>query len=350
MSKQLSFIDLFSGAGGFTSGFVKAGFKCLGSFDNLKPAIETHEMNYQNIKIYKKSIYEYTNNLIKKIFNNKKIDLIIGGPPCQGFSSIGKKKQSDIRNNLIFEFARFVKVINPKFFVMENVSGLTHPKNVFLLNRVIKFYKSYGYNITYKILNSADYGVPQIRKRFFLIGYKKSYNFNFPKIQFKKENYRNVGSAIMDLVNSTNVSNHIPMKHNKIVQERISYIKEGGGITKKIPKRLLKGSRSDFKNNKLRNFSHIYKRLDRKLPSGTMVPGHNAFPLHPTLNRSLTVREAARLQTFPDNLVFKGTRQEQCILVGNAVPVLLAKKLAHEIKKSIFNSSEFFFNDKKNSL
>ena len=144
-------------------------------------------MNYQNIKIYKKSIYEYTNNLIKKIFNNKKIDLIIGGPPCQGFSSIGKKKQSDIRNNLIFEFARFVKVINPKFFVMENVSGLTHPKNVFLLNRVIKFYKSYGYNITYKILNSADYGVPQIRKRFFLIGYKKSYNFNFPKIQFKKK-------------------------------------------------------------------------------------------------------------------------------------------------------------------
>jgi len=150
MKKQLNFIDLFSGAGGFTSGFIKAGFKCLGSFDNWQPAIETHETNYKNIKIYKKSIQEYTNNSIKQIFTNKKIDVVIGGPPCQGFSSIGKKNQNDIRNNLVFEYARFVRVINPEFFVMENVSGLSHPKNIFILNRIIKNYKSYGYNIKYK--------------------------------------------------------------------------------------------------------------------------------------------------------------------------------------------------------
>ena len=125
------------------------------------------------------------------------------------------------------------------------------------------------------------------------------------------------------------------MKHNDIVKKRIYFIREGGGITKNIPKKLLLGSRSDYKNNTLKNFSHVYKRLHRKLPSGTMVPGHNAFPLHPTLNRSLTVREAARLQTFPDKIIFEGTRQEQCILVGNAVPVLLAKILGNKIKESI---------------
>ena len=127
------------------------------------------------------------------------------------------------------------------------------------------------------------------------------------------------------------------MKHNDIVRERISYINEGGGITKNIPKKLLLGSRSDYKNNKLKNFSHIYKRLHRKSPAGTMVPGHNAFPLHPTLNRALTVREAARLQTFPDKIVFEGTRQEQCILVGNAVPVQLAKILGKSIKVSVYS-------------
>ena len=139
----------------------------------------------------------------------------------------------------------------------------------------------------------------------------------------------------MDLVNNKKIQNHVPMKHNDIVRKRISFINEGGGITKNIPKNLLLGSRSDYKNNKLKNFSHIYKRLHRKLPSGTMVPGHNAFPLHPTLDRALTVREAARLQTFPDKIIFEGTRQEQCILVGNAVPVQLAKILGKSIKESL---------------
>ena len=122
------------------------------------------------------------------------------------------------------------------------------------------------------------------------------------------------------------------MNHNQIVKERISYIKEGGGINENIPSRLLKGSRRDFKKNKLKNFSHVYKRLHRDKPSTTMVPGHNAFPLHPTENRSLTVREAARIQTFPDDVIFEGTRQEQCILVGNAVPVELSKIFALHYK------------------
>lgn len=339
MKKPLNFVDLFCGAGGFSLGFLKAGFKCVGAFDNWDPAIKTHSQNFRNIKIFSQSINKYSNLEIKKIFNKYKVDVVIGGPPCQGFSSIGKRKKNDKRNDLIFEFARFIKVLNPKVFVMENVSGLLHPKNFFYLERIKNFFISLDYNLEYKILNAADYGVPQLRKRLFFIGSKKEFNIDFPNPIFKKKNYNTVGSAIMDLAKDKKVSNHIPMSHNNIVLKRISYINEGGGITKDIPKKFLMGSRSDFKKNKLKNFSHIYKRLHRKLPSGTMVPGHNAFPLHPTLNRSLTVREAARLQTFPDKITFYGTRQEQCILVGNAVPVLLAEKIANKIKKILFNKN-----------
>ena len=335
MKRQLNFIDLFCGAGGFSLGFKAAGFNCLGAFDNWDPAIKTHKKNFKDTKIYTKSINDYSNLEIKEIFNNKNVDVIIGGPPCQGFSSIGKQNINDQRNDLIFEFGRIIKSIKPSFFIMENVSGLIHDKNVFYFNRLKNFFISNGYKINYRLLNAAEYGVPQLRKRVFLIGHKSPFEYNFPKPIFLKENYRTVGETIMDLVNKKNIQNHVPMKHNDIVRKRISFINEGGGITKNIPKKFLQGSRSDYRKNKLKNLSHVYKRLHRKLPSGTMVPGHNAFPLHPTLDRALTVREAARLQTFPDKIIFEGTRQEQCILVGNAVPVQLAKVIGKSIKESL---------------
>ncbi len=335
MKRQLNFIDLFCGAGGFSLGFKAAGFNCLGAFDNWDPAIKTHKKNFKDTKIYTKSINDYSNLEIKEIFNNNNVDVIIGGPPCQGFSSIGKQNINDQRNDLIFEFGRIIKLIKPSFFIMENVSGLIHDKNVFYFNRLKNFFISNGYKINYRLLNAAEYGVPQLRKRVFLIGHKSPFEYNFPKPIFLKENYRTVGETIMDLVNKKKIQNHVPMKHNDIVRKRISFINEGGGITKNIPKKFLQGSRSDYRKNKLKNFSHVYKRLHRKLPSGTMVPGHNAFPLHPTLDRALTVREAARLQTFPDKIIFEGTRQEQCILVGNAVPVQLAKVIGKSIKESL---------------
>lgn len=335
MKRQLNFIDLFCGAGGFSLGFKAAGFNCLGAFDNWDPAIKTHKKNFKDTKIYTKSINDYSNLEIKEIFNNKNVDVIIGGPPCQGFSSIGKQNINDQRNDLIFEFGRIIKSIKPSFFIMENVSGLIHDKNVFYFNRLKNFFILNGYKINYRLLNAAEYGVPQLRKRVFLIGHKSPFEYNFPKPIFLKENYRTVGETIMDLVKKKNIQNHVPMKHNDIVRKRISFINEGGGITKNIPKKFLQGSRSDYRKNKLKNFSHVYKRLHRKLPSGTMVPGHNAFPLHPTLDRALTVREAARLQTFPDKIIFEGTRQEQCILVGNAVPVQLAKVIGKSIKESL---------------
>lgn len=335
MQKKNNFIDLFSGAGGLMRGIMDAGFKPLFSLEMWQPAIETHKLNYPKIPVWEKDIREVPNSAIEKY--KDKVDLIVGGPPCQGFSTIGKRLVKDPRNELVFEYIRFVKTIQPKMFLMENVRGLLSSDGGKIKKAIEREFQEIGYTIDSKVLCAADYGVPQKRYRLFFMGVRNDLNFkpSFPKATTQKENYRTVGEAIMDLVGKENsFPNHVPMKHNKIVTARIACIKEGEGIPEDgLPEEVAKGSRSDYKNNSIKNFSHVYRRLSRFKPSTTMVPGHNAFPLHPTENRSLTVREAARIQTFPDDVIFCGSRQNQCIQVGNAVPVLLAKEIGIHIKK-----------------
>jgi DNA (cytosine-5)-methyltransferase 1 len=340
MNKKLHFVDLFSGAGGFLRGFLDAGFKPLFSVENWAPAIKTHLSNYSKVKIITDDIRKINSCDLLKSTNGKHVNVLIGGPPCQGFSTIGNRNPNDDRNNLILEYLRVLQVLNPDFFIMENVRGLVSTKQGYYKNILLDKFKDLGYeNTKCEVICATDYGVPQKRYRVFFLGSKMSKTINFPP-KAKTERSILINDHIMDLVGKENlIPNHIPMNHNKIVKERISYIAEGGGITSKIPQHLLKGSRSDFKNNNLKNFSHIYKRLHRKKPATTMVPGHNAFPLHPTENRSLTVREAARIQTFPDDVIFEGTRQEQCIQVGNAVPVKLANAFAKHIQNYYKNGS-----------
>lgn len=340
-SEQLTFVDLFSGAGGFLRGFMDAGFEPLFSVENWKPAIETHKTNYPNVPLLSKDIREISNEEFIKSANGKKVNVVVGGPPCQGFSTIGNRNPDDERNNLILEFLRTVKTLKPDFFIMENVRGLVSSRNGYFRDILLERFKEIGYeNAQCKIICAADYGVPQKRYRVFFIGSKDGQEIDYPK-EFSKLNPETLRAHIMDLVGKENqVPNHIPMNHNPIVKERISYILEGGGIHPNIPEHLLKGSRSDFKDNKLKNFSHVYKRLHRDKPATTMVPGHNAFPLYPTENRSLTVREATRIQTFPDDVIFEGTRQEQCIQVGNAVPVKLSKIFAEHLKQILVEEWE----------
>jgi DNA (cytosine-5)-methyltransferase 1 len=198
------------------------------------------------------------------------------------------------------------------------------------VKEVIDSFKELGYkNIWCDIVCALDYGVPQERYRMFMIGNNIGIDFNppspthFPVSSDKKPKYSTVGDAIMDLMNlnENEIPNHVPLKHKPIVAGRMGYVKEGEKLDiASLPSELLVATRSDSKSGKVSNYSHVYKRLSRNKPSTTMVPGHNAFPIHPTLNRTLTAREAARLQTFPDTHIFFGTRQDQCIQVGNAVP------------------------------
>lgn len=332
-----TFIDLFSGAGGLMRGFINAGFSPLFSVEMWEPAIQTHRLNYPDIPVWDEDIRTIKNNRL--ISYKGSVDVIVGGPPCQGFSTIGKRLVKDPRNELVFEFIRFVDVVKPRMFLMENVRGLLSSDNGKTKKAIEDEFRKIGYSVISKVLCAADYGVPQIRNRVFFIGTKNDFDIepSFPPATHTKDRYLTVGDAINDLVGKENtLPNHIPMHHNPTVEARISYIKEGEGIPKEgLPDEVSLGSRSDYKDNKIKNFSHVYRRLSRFRPATTMVPGHNAFPLHPTENRSLTVREAARIQTFPDDVTFCGTRQNQCIQVGNAVPVILAERIAEQIKNTL---------------
>lgn len=347
---KYNFIDLFSGAGGFIVGFQRAGMNGLTSADFNMNVAETHRQNFQNIPFIEGDLSkaniqdQLTEALPKNVF------CVVGGPPCQGFSIFGKRRfintrgynpQSDDRNSLVFSFVNIVNKVQPKWFVMENVQGLASLDKGEFLKYLINKFKEIGFkNVEFKLLNTANYGVPQLRKRLLIIGNRTGHIIPWPKIKYYENPkdwqrpFRTVGEVLTDLASKESMNvfkNHVPMKHKPLLVERYKYIPEGGKLNvDALPDHLRVG----YRTSKVKNYSHIFKRLHRDKPSITMVPGHNAFPIHPWLNRALTVREAARIQTFPDDIEFFGSRQEQCIQVGNGFPPLLAELIANNLIKA----------------
>ena len=218
-----TFIDLFSGAGGFLRGFLDAGFKPLFSVEMWDSAIETHKFNYPKVPIIEKDIRQISDEELTNYVG--KVDVVVGGPPCQGFSTIGKRLERDPRNELVFEYIRFVKTLKPKVFLMENVRGLISTKHGEVKKIIESMFRELGYDVYSDVLCAADYGVPQLRNRVFFIGIRLDLKIpaSLPKPLLNKSEYKTVGEAIMDLVGLENqVPNHIPMKHNPIVEQRIS--------------------------------------------------------------------------------------------------------------------------------
>lgn len=329
----LNFISLFTGAGGLDIGFKEAGHNCLLASDIMKEAELTYSYNYPSVPFFREDIRQISLDKFKKVIGDKEVDVIIGGPPCQGFSNMGNKNSSDPRNYLFENYVSLVNTFKPKCFLFENVKGLLTMFEGRFFENIVNSFLSIGYSISYTLIDSSLYGVPQKRERVFLMGTRLQHKkFNFPKPDVKPygflKSFKNVGDAINDLANFENEEfpNHIILNHSDIVKRRYELIPEGGKLPK--PEDLPEDIRR-------KNFGNTYTRLDRKTISSTIVPGNNALPVHPYLARSLTPREAARIQTFPDNFIFKGDRRSQCILVGNAVPPLLAAKLADSIEKFI---------------
>lgn len=351
-------IDLFSGAGGLTLALKGSGFNVLMANEVNPRFAETHNFNFPETPLILEDIMNLGKSEIDQILQGRHIDLVAGGPPCQGFSIFGKRRfvntqgyepQNDPRNALVYEYIRIVGMLSPKFFFMENVKGFTNLDKGLFVEKIKEKFKEIGYkNIWCEIVCAADYGVPQERYRMFMIGNRIGVEFvpppktNFPIGSGRKPEYSTVGNAIMDLMGKENlIPNHVPLVHKTAVAARYGYVKEGGKLKiEDLPPELAVATRKDSKTGKVSNYSHVYKRLDRKKPSTTMVPGHNAFPIHPVLNRTLTAREAARIQTFPDTHIFFGTRQEQCIQVGNAVPPKMAEPFLKKIRTYIENSEE----------
>jgi len=343
-NKKYNIIDLFCGAGGLSYGFERAGFNVLLGIDNDEAALKTFELNHKNSKSICGDITKITKTEIQKVIGNKVIDVIVGGPPCQGMSLSGPRKLNDPRNKLYLSYIRLVKEIQPKIFIIENVPGLVTLFGGTIKDSIIKAFQDLGYQIENKILCSADYGVPQLRKRVIFAGYKKG-KFEYPDID---KNQVCCADALSDLPpltetageqempyfsppksdyqrlmreGSKSVKNHIAAKHSDNVQKTIALIPPGGNY-----KSLPKGYKST------RNFHVAWTRFPEDKPAPTIDAGHRHH-FHYKYNRVPTVRECARLQSFPDNFIFYGNKTQQFRQVGNAVPPLMAEHLARQVKK-----------------
>lgn len=345
-------IDLFCGCGGLSEGFRLAGFEIVGGVDFNEPAIKTFNKNFPNAKGVCCDLLDMGTEQIIEMFGElNDIDVIIGGPPCQGFSAANRYKieGEDPRNKLFFEFVKFVDLAKPKAIVIENVRGIVTSNNGYAKDRIYEIFESRGYSVNHMILNAIDYGVPQKRLRnfFVMIDGKESFDFNTLS---KVENAITVKEAIGELYEYDNsdkepfelksaprtefqkylrsedgvVTNNEVRYPAEKVQRRISYVPQGGNW-EDVPPELWPSDR----NNR---HSSAYKRLAEDEPSCTIDTGNNhSNYFHPLYNRIPTVREAARLQSFKDSFVFEGNRSEQYRQVGNAVPPLLAKAIAERL-------------------
>lgn len=327
-------LSLFAGCGGLDLGFKQAGFEISVANEYDKSIFETFEKNFPKTKLIKKSI---ANLELSELPKN--IDGIIGGPPCQSWSEAGKQLGiNDDRGKLFHEYIRILDGIKPKFFLAENVSGILHKKHSFAFENIIKKFSELGYIVKYQLLDAADYGVPQNRKRVIIIGFKKSLkiDFQFPSSKIFK-NPKTLNDAIAD------INFAIPAQEKN----------KTNGLLKKT---------NHIQNNEYMtgSFSTIYMSRNRVRswdePSFTIQAGGRHAPLHPDAPkmikvgkddmkfnekylkkyRRLSVRECARIQTFPDDFTFHYSNvSDGYKMIGNAVPVKLANVLAKEIKRNL---------------
>lgn len=345
-------IDLFCGCGGLSYGFERAGFNILLGIDNDSKALETFELNHKGAKSICGDITQVTYEKdIKPLIGNKTIDVIIGGPPCQGMSLSGPRKFDDPRNRLYLSYIRLVDEIRPKMFVIENVPGLVGLFNGQIKDSIIEKFTGMGYEIQYRILCASDYGVPQSRRRVVFVGSRIG-SFEYPSTDHEMVTCKMALSDLPPLVNElgedemayetlpTNsyqalmrersmvVRNHVAASHSDHVKEIIALVPDGGNY-KDLPE--------EFKHT--RNFHVAWTRFASDKPAPTIDTGHRHH-FHYKYNRVPTVRECARLQSFPDDFIFLGNKTQQFRQVGNAVPPIMAQEIAKQVIETLENNHE----------
>lgn len=364
LKKKYTMIDLFSGAGGFSIGAKWAGFQSVLGLDYLKPAIETWKLNHPDAISVLGDITKIDPLVIKKLIGDIQIDLITAGVPCQGFSLANRKHYTeDERNYLFLDLMKIVDVVKPRAIIVENVSALRSRGEGKFEKAILESMEELGYTSVVKTLNAVEFGVPQIRERVFFVGLKNGKKFDFPKGRYKnikkkeiingKEYfpYRTVFDAISDLpklqshefadhydnyqslteyqrimrgvdtcleeAENSVLSNHVAPKHDTLTVTRISQTKPGEPMYDKFRQRI---------------------RLCYNRPSPTQLAGgiRPQFQFgHPEQNRGLTIRERARIQSFPDSYRFVGSVVQERVQTGNAVPPLLVYEILKELIKYI---------------
>lgn len=336
-----TFIDCFCGAGGLSVGFLREGFELVYAFDNDSSCIETFRRNLGH-RGFVRNVNEVSIDAIEKDLESPlpTIDVIIGGPPCQGFSVQRRGEDYDLRNNLVLEFIRLVLEIKPAFFVMENVGGLLSKRGKPYLKEIGNYCSADPfYYIHIAKLDAFDYGVPQHRKRAFIIGEMmrgEAPLFSFPESIRSNNNFpATVRDAIFDLRDKSpeDVPNHVADRLSELNLKRIRSIKQGQG-RENLPQELWLEC---HKKNSSHRHMDVYGRMAWDEPSPTITARFDSFSRgrfgHPERDRTITLREGARLQSFDDDFVFVGTKVEIAKQIGNAVPPLLAGAIA----KQLFN-------------
>ena len=335
----MKIIDLFCGIGGLSLGFEQAGFEVVSAIDMWADAVKTYNHNRKEKVAKVMTVEDFNKDLLPEIIKDYHITGIIGGPPCQGFSTVGRRNIDDPRNKMYLEFYKSVKIANPDFFVIENVKGmLTLNKGAFVNDLLERFgINGLGYTISYQLVNAADYGIPQNRYRVFYVGIKNK-KFEFPEPFSYKLSAKD---GISDLLNSDNTHygsepqndyqrimrgeqlhpfNQDYTNHTEQTVKIISMIPDGGNI-RDLPREYWE----------IRKYNKAFERMSSIRPSNTIDTGHRNY-FHYAEPRIPTLRESARLQSFPDNFEVLGTRGSQYKQVGNAVPPMLAKIIAINIK------------------
>ncbi|MGK7927064.1 MAG: DNA cytosine methyltransferase [Spirulina sp.] len=321
-SQELVAVSLFSGGGGLDLGLSLAGFDFRYANDNVKYYCDTISYNFKNCITEIKDVRNVKGQEIKQRIDSERISLIAGGPPCQAFSILGKRKSfSDLRGQLVFEYIRLINELNPEAFIFENVPGLlTLNEGEDWKNLYDCFQVKTGYDLYTSILNSADYGVPQIRKRVFVVGFRQPTEFSFPHPDYRDP----LSLDVLD----PNLSDWIPAKFALECVDSVynHNIRHHGDRVRRRYEKVPQGGRDKVDHT---------DRINPEKPSRTILVGSKAGGgrphIHPYFPRHITVREAARLQSFPDWYKFLGTSTAQYRQVGNAVPPLLALAIGKSI-------------------
>ena len=372
-------VDLFAGAGGMSLGFEKAGFDVLAAVELDPIHASVHEYNFPFWTTICQSVTQTTAKEIRELstIGDRDIDVVFGGPPCQGFSLMGKRNLNDDRNSLVSHFQRLVLELQPKFFVMENVRGMTIGEHKRILEGIISDFQQQGYQVreNYQVLNAANYGVPQNRQRLFLIGCRSGYslpNYPQPKTQPVVRSAKALHHHLPLTPNVQAAIGDIPEANLYPELERRDWVKADYGLPSDYASKLrgLIASEGDYSYQRIYDqslltcsrrtkhtaqtitrfattvpgksdrISHFY-RLDLNGLSTTLRAGtasnRGAFtsprPIHPVTPRCITVREAARLHSYPDWFMFHATKWHGFRQIGNSVPPLLAQAVGAEIIK-----------------
>ena len=347
-TSQLTLIDLFCGAGGLSTGFEWAGFKTLVGVDRWDDALQTFAKNHPSASVLNADMLTLDPAAVESRFGIRVVDVIIGGPPCQGFSIAGKRIVDDVRNKLYKGFVRFVEHFRPRAFVMENVPNILSIGDGAVKRAIVDDFSKLGYQIDYAILNAADFGVPQARRRAFFIGLRHKSDFTLEHFEFPNPFVSprvTIKDAISDLPEETlkdgapyphppmtefqrrmregssGVYNHFATIHTATTKRIIGMVPDGGNYLD-LPKEL----------QSTRKVHIAWTRFASDKPSFTIDTGHNHH-FHYLFNRVPTVRESARIQSFPDSYIFQCGKTSQLKQVGNAVPPMLAYAVATKLKE-----------------